>query len=83
MHEWSLESEVEGVTLTNEHKHEMIRKVASSSDISDEDKLLGLENLKKVDKTDKIALTEKYCEAASPFYKEKVWDKLFSQALDK
>jgi hypothetical protein len=71
--------------MITEIRHEMVQKVATTAFISKEAKQEGLKKLRELDSTDKMALTEKYCEAADPSLeaKEKVWATLFSADMDK
>ena len=68
-----------GIKVTVGLKHSFIKRIWSSSEISLEVKQSLLDCLEKLDKSDRFEKTQKYCEAAHPDNKQKMWDLYFSK----
>lgn len=60
-------------------KHAFIKRIWSTNEISLADKQSLLDDLEKLDKSDRFEKTQKYCEAAHPDNKQKMWDLYFSK----
>lgn len=70
---------IENTTISNDHRHIMVKKVFGSKLITSEQKDVCMKKLSEIDSSDKLQLTKIYCEAAVPTLESKTetWKKLF------
>ena len=70
---------LESVEITKKHKHTMIKRIWTSKVQTLENKTELLDELKKIDGSgDWIESTMKFCDAAHPANKKRVWDSYFN-----
>ena len=76
--------EVNGLELSLNSKHRMIKRIYTSKTISAELKKEAFTKLQALDQTDTIVKTKKFCEACLPDYESKrvVWQSLMEMRID-
>lgn len=70
------------IKVTTGLKHAFIKRIWSSAEVSLTEKQALLDDLEKLDKSDRFEKTQKYCEASHPGNKEKMWKMYFSKEVD-
>jgi len=66
------------INVTTGLKHSFIKRIWCSNKVTLEEKQALLDDLQKLDNSDRFEKTQKFCEAAHPANKQKMWDFYFS-----
>lgn len=74
----SADKKLENIALSTQQKHNVVQSIWRSEEIPLAQKEAVLIELEKIDKSDRLDNTKKYCEAANPLSKQKVWDMYFN-----
>jgi len=71
--------EISGIDISIEHRHNMVKKIFGSRSIEHSAKKECFAKLAKLDQSDKLSLTQTFCEAVVPTAetKREVWKRLF------